>query len=225
MKSILNYLFLAVLMASVKIAAAGRKLKGGSSGTGTAPEADYIAGLVLSNNINSNACDEQESLDIQAQFTQAAVVAAETYPGPTRTRRKLTDQNHRALPNCPLLCQGFPPGQCWMAYPGCLGYRRLEQETPIDYKGSEGNTENAAASVPSTSFRGEQRKLSFSPADYVDATGFYNAVSVDAGSYEYCAYLRSKVSDAKSNMSSLVSLSQSCEQKISDLYTIGCVWV
>jgi len=231
MRFIVNYLFLAVLMVSVKIAAGQGKGKNNNGGTAPspAPEANYISALVLpkASNYNSQACSPTESLAIQAQFTYAAEAAAISYPG-TVWRRELADENHRALShcNCANLCQGFPVGQCWLAYPCCYPRRRrLEQETPIGNMDSEGNTENAAAVVPSTSFRGEQRKLTFSEATYNNSTGFFNEASVDAGAEQYCAHLRSKVWEAVNDIASTPGLSQSCENQNPKHYTVGCVWV
>ena len=41
----------------------------------------------------------------------------------------------RELPNCCLLCQGFPPGQCWVVFPACRDHpcgRRMEQDEDAD---------------------------------------------------------------------------------------------
>lgn len=58
----------------------------------------------------------------------------------TRRNLRASGEHGRELVNCRRVCQGFPPGQCYIVYSDCVGYRRELTEEEED----ESNTDEDA---------------------------------------------------------------------------------
>jgi hypothetical protein len=63
--------------------------------------------------------------DADQQFVESNSTLFQADPSPSRKLR-----GDRQLAYCPVLCQGFAPGTCYLVFPWCINRRRMDDLAP-----------------------------------------------------------------------------------------------
>jgi len=229
-----RFRFWAVLLLSLASTAAGK--------SGYDPS-QYVGVVAIAQQGNTAVCTVQQAADIEAVLVKVADDAQRNY----RRRGLMAQQEpseHQAERNlqaatCSRDCAGFPCGQCYVAYPKCVGYYPCSKRRDLAHDQNEEATlaqeqspqdQTMIVTTTTQNLRRdlEQQKQRALLLPEVNTRGWYTEhfKSTDTDAHAYCGYLRPLVETAIADMNNRVpNLGSACGNMYTRKFLVGCIYM